>query len=157
MPFRNLTGDTANNYVTDGVTEELNNALWQLGGVQVRGRISSDWIARQKLSAREIGKLLNAQYVVDGSLRRVGSEVRFMAQLVRVADGSELWSQPYDRLLTDRNLLAMQGELADKIAEALRLKLKQGTAIMAVRHNNPQAHEQYLKGRYALEHKTPTS
>jgi TolB-like protein len=87
LPFQNLTGDTTNNYLSDGLTEEVIDALVQMG-LRVPSRTSSSVVGRKNLALPDIAKLLNVEYVVEGSLRRVGNESRVIAQLVKGSDDS---------------------------------------------------------------------
>ena len=145
LPFVNLTGDSANDYLTDGFSEELISTLAQIPGLRVPARTSSFYFKGKALPARQIGESLGVANVVEASFRQVGHRLRITAQLIKVSDASHLWSASYDRELAGpQDVLVVQEEVAGAIAQALEVKL----ALPAVRRvENPEAYELYLKGR----------
>jgi TolB-like protein/Tfp pilus assembly protein PilF len=148
LPFANITADKENDYFGDGLAEELINALAQMSGVMVAGRTSSFYFRGKDGDLREIGRCLNVQYILEGSVQRSGNHVRVTAQLIKVADGFHTWSARYDRELTD--LFAVQDEITTAIAEALRLKLSPESARPRRRHPDLAAYTAYLKARDQL-------
>jgi TolB-like protein/DNA-binding winged helix-turn-helix (wHTH) protein/Flp pilus assembly protein TadD len=147
LPFLNLSGDSANNYFSDGLTEELIDALAKLENVQVVARTTAFQYKGKSQDIRTIGKQVGATAVVEGSVRREGNRVRITAQLNAVGNGYHLWSQTYERDLKDT--FAVQPEIATAIGTTLRGRLKGGrpTASSAV---NPEAYDYYLRARYHL-------
>jgi TolB-like protein/Flp pilus assembly protein TadD/predicted Ser/Thr protein kinase len=150
LPFSNMSADKDNEYFSDGLAEEILNALGRVPGLKVTARTSSFILRGKELDARKIAEILNVQTVLEGSVRRSGTRIRVSVQLVNAADGYHLWSERYDRDLTD--VFAVQDEIAAAIAAALKLKLVGEPA----RHTpNLPAYEAFLKGRYYSYKVTP--
>jgi serine/threonine protein kinase len=150
LPFANVSGDKNNDYFSDGLTEEMINSLANLQGLQV----TSAFALRYKdLDIREIGAKLNAEYILQGSVRRAGNRMRITAQLVNVETGYHLWSERYDREMTD--VLAIQDEISQAIVETLRLRLIKGPSKTSRHPSDFEAYSLYLKGRYFQEKRTP--
>lgn len=147
LPFLNLSADPANEYFSDGLTEELIDALSRLENVQVVARTTAFQYKGKSQDIRTIGKQVGATAVVEGSVRREGNRLRITAQLNAVGNGYHLWSQTYERDLKDA--FAIQPEIATAIGTALRgrLKVLRSTAPGAV---NPEAYDYYLRARYHL-------
>jgi eukaryotic-like serine/threonine-protein kinase len=146
LPFANLSLDPENEYFTDGITEEILNALSQIADLRVAGRVSSFSFKGKSHSLHGIGELLNVRTVLEGSVRRAGGRVRITAQLTDVADGYQLWSERFDRDITD--VFAVQDEIAEAIALKLKTSLAAGDASRAQRTTDSiAAYEAYLKGR----------
>jgi serine/threonine protein kinase/tetratricopeptide (TPR) repeat protein len=145
LPFANMSSDKDNDYFSDGLTEELINALAHLPGLKVAGRTSSFSFRGKDVEFGVIGKKLNVEHVLEGSVRKAGNRVRVTAQLIKVADGFHLWSERYDRELTD--IFAMQDEITQAIATALQMKLAPKTAAARPYTPNLRAYEAYLKSR----------
>jgi serine/threonine-protein kinase len=143
LPFANLSADKENGYFSDGLAEEIINVLANVPGLNVSGRTSSFFFRGKDVEFTEIGKRLNVDHILEGSVRRAGTRIRVTAQLIKVADGFHLWSEKYDREMTD--VFALQDEVTHAIANALRLKLSPET--MALRRSTPnlRAYEMYLK------------
>ena len=150
LPFVNLSGDTAYEYFSDGMTEELIDALVQVPGLQVPARTSAFVFKGKTGDIRDIGRRLNVASVVEGSVRRSGNRLRVAAQLIKVADGYHLWSATYEREL--RDVFAVQDEITRAIVQALRVKL--AAAAAPARPENLAAYELYLKGRLFLSKAT---
>lgn len=121
LPFRPLTDNPADRYFGDGIAEELQQILLNITALRVIARTSSFSIAEDTVSLEEMRKKLDVAYVVRGSVRRVGERVRVSARLVRLADGSQLWAESFDREL--RDMLAVQDEIALSVASALQIRL----------------------------------
>ncbi len=143
LPFVNLSSDKEQEYFSDGITEEILNALAQVDGLRVIGRTSSFSMKGKNEDLRSIGVQLNAANLLEGSVRKAGARVRITAQLIEAAGGSHLWSQQFDRELTD--VFAVQEEIARAVVAALRLKLL--PSAHEERTVNAEAHDQYLLGR----------
>jgi serine/threonine-protein kinase len=153
LPFANASGDKDNDYFSDGLAEEMINSLTKLQGLQVTARTSAFALRYKDLDIREIGSKLNVEYILQGSVRRAGNRMRVTAQLVNVETGYHLWSERYDREMTD--VFAIQDEISQAIVETLRLRLIKGP-LQASRHPaNFEAYSLYLKGRHFQEKRTP--
>src|SRR6266550_1632813 len=148
LPFANMSADPANEYFSDGITEEILNALASLPTLKVASRTSAFAIKGKPLSIAEIGEQLNVKTVLEGSVRRMGQRVRITAQLINAADGYHVWSERYDREFED--VFAIQDEIARTIVERLKVKLTtaQGEALGRRQTENIEAYELYLRGRH---------
>ena len=149
LPFTNLSADKDNEYFSDGLAEEILNALTQLPGLRVIARTSA-FRFRGEQELRRVGAALQVGLVLEGSVRRAGNRIRVSAQLIQVADESQLWSERYDREL--RDVFDIQDEIAQAIVEKLKLKLggKAGQPLVKRYTENPEAHSFYLKGNFHL-------
>src|SRR5258705_1726427 len=121
LPFHNLSGDPEQEYFTDGVTEEIINALAQIPGLRVAGRSSAFSFKGRNEDLREVGAKLSVATILEGTLRRSGNRLRITAQLIDAGSGYQLWSERYDRVLED--VFDVQDEIARTIAERLKLSL----------------------------------
>jgi TolB-like protein len=124
LPLDNLSQDPANNYSSDGLTDEIIRNLSIIEGLAVRSRTSSFALKSKPWNVREVGKLLEADYILDGSVLRAGSQLRVDVQLVRVRDDIPVWSGRYDRAMTD--IFAIQDEISLGIVNNLRLTFGRG-------------------------------
>jgi len=149
MPFVNMSADPEQEYFSDGMTEELLNALAKVPMLEVTARTSVFSLKGQNKDVREIGELLGVAYLLEGSVRKSGDQVRITAQLIRTDNGFHLWSETYDRKL--ENVFSLQTELAGAIAQALQLPLGMGgsEALVSERTTDPQAYGMYLQARAA--------
>jgi TolB-like protein len=147
LPLLNLSGDTAQEYFSDGMTEEITSKLSRLSGLAVTSRTSAARFKGSPRSAREIGAELAVTYLVEGSVRRAGDRIRVTAALVRVADAMQLWSEDLDARLDD--IFAVQERIAGRIVDALGLKLSPGEAraLGSWGTANAGAYDLYLKGQ----------
>ncbi len=153
LPFVNMSGDKENEYFSDGLAEEILNALTKLAGLKVVARTSAFAFKDRNQDIRGIGETLGATHVLEGSVRKAGSRVRITAQLITTADGCHVWSERYDREMID--IFAIQDEISEAIVNVLRLKLaKASQQPAAKRPVNPAAFEAYLKGRYFWNKRT---
>jgi len=153
LPFQNLTGEPAQDFVSDGFTEEMITQIALLGRdrLGVIARTSSMAYKGTSKSVSLIGQELGADYVLEGSVRRWEDQVRVTAQLIRVDDQTHLWAQNFES--HRRDILNLQSDIAQAIAQQINLRLltPQSTVAKAnQRPIDPQAHELYLKGRYYL-------
>ena len=146
LPFENLSGDPAQEFFSDGITEEIGTVLARVPALRMVGRGSAFQFKQQNRDLRAIGRSLDAAYLIEGSVRRSGDRVRVTAQLVKVEDGLALWTDAYDRELKD--LLATQEDIAQAIAGALRAPLNlQSEHLIANRTVDPESYQQYLRAR----------
>ena len=152
LPFKNLSNDPGNQYFADGIMEDILNNLYYISDLRVVSRTTSEHFRSSNLESGDIARELNVRNVLEGSIRRDGDKIRVSVQLIDAGRDQHLWSQNYDRDMTD--LLAVQGEIAFKIADRLNAVISDTEAVM-LRNNrtqNPAAYENYLKARF-LQHK----
>jgi serine/threonine protein kinase/Tfp pilus assembly protein PilF len=154
LPFVNSSPDPENEYFSDGVTDELINALAKVQGIRVASRTSAFSLKGKPQDVRSIGALLDCAYVLEGTVRRAGLQLRITAQLTSTDDGRLLWSQSYDRQLDD--VFAIQDEIARTIVNTLRTsQFADFQPPAAERHtSNVRAYSLYLKGRYEWNRRT---
>jgi len=148
LPFVNMSDDPANEYFSDGISEELLNALAKVPELSVAARTSSFRFKGQDLGVGEIAEILNVAHVLEGSVRKAGNRVRITAQLIRADSGFHIWSATYDRTLDD--IFAVQEEIARAIVDALKTKLglRGGKLLAYAGTENVEAYNLYLRGRY---------
>lgn len=146
MPFKNLSGDPGQEYFSDGLTEEMILQLGRLGRgrIGVLSRTSSQAFKGSGRRAREIGELLRVDYLLEGSVRRESDRVRITAQLVETSSESHLWTDVYERNITDQ--LSVQADVAARIAQSLAVELLPEQPLKSAK--NADAYQTYLKGRY---------
>jgi len=158
LPFENLSGDPDQEYFSDGMTEELISQLGRMNPdkLQVIGRTSSMQYKKTSKKLDQIGRELNVDYLVEGSVRRAADRVRITTQLVEVDRQARLWGDAFDRELTD--ILALQGDVALAIARQINVKLipQEQARLAATRVVNPAAHEAYTRGRFEWNYRSPT-
>lgn len=157
MPFVNMSSDEENEYFSDGLSEELLNVLAQIEGLRVAGRTSSFYYKGKSKDLREIGRELDVNNILEGSVRKAGNKVRITAQLISTHDGFHLWSQTYDRELDD--IFAIQDEISREVAEALQLTLlTDGVTLPESRQtSSADAHDVYLQATQLLYDRRPES
>ncbi|HTR00443.1 MAG TPA: tetratricopeptide repeat protein, partial [Candidatus Acidoferrum sp.] len=146
LPFANLSGDKEQEYFSDGLAEEIINALAQLPQLKVIARTSAFAFKGQNLDVRKIADTLGVSHVLEGSVRRAGNRIRVTAQLIIAKDGSHLWSERFDRELAD--VFAVQDEIATAIAGALKVKLSAAAEAKARYTPKLEAWEALLKARH---------
>ncbi|HTV60186.1 MAG TPA: tetratricopeptide repeat protein [Verrucomicrobiae bacterium] len=156
LPLQNLSGDPSQDYLADGMTEELIGRLANIHGLRVISRTSAMHFKNTQLSVPEIAKTLGVDAIVEGSVIREGNQVRVHAQLIRGASDDHIWAAEYQREY--RSLLAVQEEVARTIAERIQISLtpqEQERLTLASAHPlDPETHEDYLKGRYYFNLRT---
>lgn len=153
LPFINMSPETENEPFCDGLTEELINALAQVEGLRVAAQTSVFQFKRQADDVREIGRRLDVDAILEGSVRRTGEQLRVNALLVEVASGHHRWSEQFDRELAD--IFALQEELAQAIVGALQGRLLGEAAPLIERPTeNLEAYVRYLRGRYFWRQRT---
>jgi TolB-like protein len=148
LPLVNLSGDPAQEYFADGMTEELITDLASIRSLRVISRTSSMVFKQSKKSLGEIAAQLHVDAIVEGSVLRAGDRVRITAQLIQASEDRHLWANSYEREVSD--VLSLQGEVARDIAEEIRLQVSPQEMTRMIRHRpvNPEAYELYLRGRY---------
>ena len=146
LPFVNMSDDKENDYFSDGITEELINALAKVQGLKVPARTSVFSLKGKQMTVQEIGRVLGVGTVLEGSVRKSGETLRITAQLINAADGYHLWSESYDRKMKD--VFAIQDEITQNIVRALRVTLdpEERRAIQKTPTSDPQAYDYYLRG-----------
>jgi serine/threonine protein kinase/Tfp pilus assembly protein PilF len=163
LPFANMSPDPDNEYFADGLSEELLNVLTKIGQFRVAARTSSFAFKNSKKDIRAIGRDLNVSAILEGSVRKSESRIRVTVQLVKVEDGYHLWSETYDRTFDD--ILVVQDDIAKSVVHELRIALlgeeagsssakkieEDITLAVKGRSENPEAHRQYLLGKYYVE------
>jgi len=146
LPFADMSPAGDQSYFSDGIAEEILEKLAQVDGVRIIGRTSSFSFKGKADDLRTIGQRLGVTHVLEGSVRRASDQLRITAQLINASDGSHVWSETYDRRLTD--VFAVQDEIAKAVVEALKMRLLRKTP-----NNDPyatvnaEAHNQYLMAR----------
>jgi TolB-like protein/Tfp pilus assembly protein PilF len=154
LPFAFRSADSAREYLSDGLTEELITALGRVAGLQVAGRSSSFRFKGQDADLAQVGEQLGVATVLEGSLATDGDRLHVTARLIGVRDGFQIWAQSYNRNLTD--VLAVQQDIARAIVNALRLELGAGAGPQwAAADIDPEAHDLYLRGRFEWNKRTP--
>jgi len=152
LPFVNMSEDSSNEYFSDGLTEELLNILAKIKELRVAGRTSSFAFKGKDEDLRSIGKKLNVDSILEGSVRKDDkrNRVRITAQLVNVEDGFHLWSETYDRQLDD--IFAIQDEIAREVAQALRITLlgEDEARLEQIASTEISTYELYLQGRQGI-------
>ncbi|MFI5132100.1 MAG: tetratricopeptide repeat protein, partial [Chitinophagales bacterium] len=156
LPFVNMSADPENEYFSDGISEEILNALTKVDGLQVTARTSSFSFKGKNEDVRQIGNKLGVTTVLEGSVRRAGKRIRITAQLINTADGYHIWSENYDSDLED--IFQVQDEISLKIVN----RLKENFAISLAKEHiikqpteNLDAYNLYLKGRYYWNKSNP--
>ena len=157
LPFANMSGDRDNEYLSDGITDDIISALTQVNGLRVAARASSFSFKGKNEALGTIGQTLGVANVLQGSVRRAGNRIRVTAQLMSAQDGFQAWSNRYDRDLDD--IFAIQDEIAHCIVDCLELTLglKHAAPLVGRPTDDLEAYELYLRGREAVQQRTPPS
>lgn len=155
LPFADMSQAGDQEYFSDGLADELLDQLSKLPQLRVAGRTSSFSFRGTGADVASIGRKLNVAYVLEGSVRKSGERIRITVQLISVHDGFHLWSETYDRKMTD--LFAVQDEIARSVVAALQLKLMPGQNAAVTQHatSSPEAYTQFLLGRKLRSYGTP--
>jgi TolB-like protein/Tfp pilus assembly protein PilF len=148
LPFVNMSDDKANEYFSDGLTEELLNVLANVPGLRVIARTSSFAYKGKDAKIADVARDLNVDNVLEGSVRKAGVRVRITTQLIRATDSSHLWSETYDRDVND--IFAVQDEISKEVVDALKVRLLHADAAVQETGGThvPEAYEAYLQGRF---------
>jgi TolB-like protein/Tfp pilus assembly protein PilF len=154
LPLQNLSGDPSQDYIADGMTEELIGRLSRIHGLRVISRTSTMHLKNTQLSVPEIARMLAVEAIVEGSLVREGHEIRVHAQLIRAATDEHIWAGEYQREY--QSILEVQEEVARNIVEQIQLNLTpEDRARLASKPPvDPEAYESYLRGRYYFNQRT---
>jgi TolB-like protein/DNA-binding winged helix-turn-helix (wHTH) protein/Tfp pilus assembly protein PilF len=158
LPFVNLTGDPAKDYLGDGMAEEVINTLTKVPGLKVPARTSSFAYKGRSTDIRQIAKELGVGAILEGSVREAGTRIRITAELISAQDGLHIWSETYDRKFTD--LFKLQDDLATSIVHALKVRLNdaEGSGISYSRPTQDvEAYDQYLQGVALMQRASPPS
>jgi len=170
LPFANMSEDPSDEYFSDGLTEELLNALARVPDLKVAARTSSFAYKGENTDLREVGEALGVETILEGSVRRAGGRVRVTAQLIDAADGFHVWSSDWDRELTADNVFDIQDEIAGSVAQALAtgttpdagaqagegsLPTGRGRVPALVRTADLETYDLYLLGRQGWASRTP--
>ena len=148
LPFINMSSDKENEYLTDGLTEEILNALSKVPGLRVPARTSSFVFKGKTDDIKKIGELLRVGTVLEGSVQKSGNQLRVTAQLINVADGFQVWSEKYNREMT--NIFEIQEDIARNIVTKLELTMAGSTVLPDLKRptENVEAYALYLKGNF---------
>ena len=151
LPFTNMSADPEQEYFCDGISDELINALANVRDLHVVARTSASSFKGKKIDVRDIGKKLNVEAVLEGSVRKSGNRLRITAQLINIADGYHLWSERFDGEMKD--IFDIQDEITLAIVDKLKLKLlgKEKAAIVKRHTEDQDAYNLYLMGRNSLQ------
>jgi len=153
LPFTNMSAEKEDEYFSDGLTEEIINALTKIAGLRVTARTSAFAFRGKERDIREIGARLAVDDILEGSVRRAGNRIRVTAQLIKVSDGCHIWSERYEREITD--VFAIQDEIAQAIADKLRVGIVLERRTVRRPTEDLEAYNLYLQGRYHLYKWTP--
>ena len=155
LPFQDMSPEKDQDYFCEGISEEIINALTHVESLKVIARTSAFAFKGKHMDIREIGMTLNVDNILEGSVRKDGNNLRITTQLIRVEDGSHLWSEAFNRELNE--VFAIQEEISLAIVEKLKLNLRgKAKGEMLKRHTeNPYAYQYYLKGLYYWQMMTP--
>src|SRR5205085_8229419 len=148
LPFVNMSADKADEYLSDGVSEELITALSKITGLQVKARTSSFAFKGKNEDIQKIGELLRVSHLLEGSVAKAGNKLRITAQLIQASDGNHLWSDTYDREMQD--IFAVRSEVAQQVAETLKIRLlgEDKKRLDKKPTENIEAYNLYRQGRY---------
>lgn len=160
LPFVNMSGDTKQDYFSDGIAEEILNDLSNTPELRVAARTSSFAFKGRNTDIKQIARALNVRGIVEGSVRQVGQRVRIAAELVDASNGFQIWSESYDRELTD--ILSLQADIAHSITEAVAQHfLGHGVSATPARPTpqaiDPEAYKAYLRGQDYFAQRTRES
>lgn len=144
LPFVNMSADPDQDYFSDGLSDELLNLLTKVPGLHVAARTSSFSFKGERVDIPTIAKKLQVSHVLDGSVRKIGNDLRITVQLIKADDGYHLWSDTYDRTLED--VFAVQSEIAASVVDALKVTLLGDP--LSMQQTSPEVYNFYLKARY---------
>ena len=153
LPFVNMSSDKEQEFFSDGITEEILNALAAVKELKVAGRTSSFAFKGQNDDLRKIGDTLGVEHILEGSVRKSGTTIRITAQLIQVEDGFHMWSETYDRELTD--IFAIQDEIATEILKQLKAQLlDEELEVLVSQRTDPEVYDLYLQAKQRLYTRT---
>src|SRR5437764_4861101 len=154
LPFNNMSGDSEQEYFSDGITEDIITDLSKVSGLSVVARHTAFTYKNRPVNVQEVGRELGVAYVLEGSVRKAGARVRVTGQLINSTNGNHLWADRFDRELTD--IFAIQDEITHAIVEQLKVKLhpQERKSIVRAPTDNIEAYTYYLKGRDFLNRRS---
>src|SRR5437764_7022502 len=154
LPFDNMSGDSEQEYFSDGITEDIITDLSKISGLSVVARHTAFTYKKRPVNVQEVGRELGVAYVLEGSVRKAGARVRVTGQLINSKDGNHVWADRFDRELTD--IFAIQDEITHAIVEQLKVKLhpQEQKSIAQAPTDNIEAYTYYLKGRDFLNRRS---
>jgi adenylate cyclase len=154
LPFNNMSGDSEQEYFSDGITEDIITDLSQISGLSVVARHTAFTYKNRPVNVQEVGRELGVAYVLEGSVRKAGGRVRVTGQLINSTNGNHIWAERFDRELTD--IFAIQDEITHAIVEQLKVKLhpQEQKSIAQAPTDNVEAYTYYLKGRDFLNRRS---
>ena len=154
LPFNNMSGDSEQEYFSDGITEDIITDLSKISGLSVVARHTAFTYKNRPVNVREVGRELGVAYVLEGSVRKAGGRVRVTGQLINSTNGNHVWADRFDRELTD--IFAIQDEITHAIVEQLKVKLhpQERKSISQAPTDNIEAYTYYLKGRDFLNRRS---
>jgi serine/threonine-protein kinase len=155
LPFANESDDKDQEYFSAGMTDELLSALSAIKQLRVAARASSYAVRNQATDVRQIGRTLNVESVLEGSVRKAGDHVRVSVELVSTTDGFRIWNATYDKNLSD--VFAMQEQIAQAVVSSIKLQLSDQHAIVRQSTGDVEAYQMYLRGRHAVDQRTPAA
>ncbi|MBA3961798.1 MAG: tetratricopeptide repeat protein [Chthoniobacterales bacterium] len=157
LPFADASPAKDQEYFSDGITEQIINSIAKVRGLFVVGRTSSFAFKGKNQDVRLVGRSLNVNYVLEGSVSRAGGRFRVDAQLVTTSQGYQVWSKSYDS--NEKDILSLQSDVAQKVASALRVEMgiTESQQVARAPTYDPEAYDFYLRGRYLLNKRTPES
>jgi len=155
MPFENMSDDPDQEYLSDGISEEIINMLSQASGLKVSGRTSSFVFKGKGLDSKTLGNQLGVSHILEGSVRKSGNQLRITTQLVKCTDGFNIYSEKFDKTL--ENIFAIQDEVSLAILDAIKLKLlgNEKDVVFKKETENVEAYDLYLKGRFHVNKFSP--
>ena len=155
MPFANLSGDPDQEYLCDGMAEEILGAIGKVRGLKVLARSSSFAFKGKEADPRKVGTTIGADHLLEGSIQRAGDRIRISARLVQASDGTQLWSDRYDRTISD--IFALQDEISVEVANQLRTALLPDELSKLRRRHLPdrKAHDLFIRGRHLWYRRAP--
>lgn len=157
LPFKNFTDNPNYQYFADGITEDILNNLYHIKSIRVVSRTSSDYFRESNRPVKEIARLMKVRYILEGSVRSQENKTRISVQLIDAKNDNHIWSENYDRELTD--FLNIQDDIAFQVARNLNAVLSEGE-IREIEKNktqNPKAYDNYLRARFLLHKANSTS
>jgi len=155
LPFVNMSPEPEQDYFCDGISEEIINSLTRLSGLNVVARTSAFQFKGASVDIREVGRRLGADFVIEGSVRKAGEQLRITAQAIQTESGHHLWSETFRRELKD--IFVIQEEIARSVADLLQIHMPAGPASVRSSPRNLDAYTRYLRARFLIHQQTPES
>jgi serine/threonine-protein kinase len=153
LPFVNMSPEPEQDYFCDGISEEITNSLTRVSGLKVIARTSAFHFKGANIDIREVGQRLGANLVIEGSVRKAGEQLRITAQAIQTESGHHIWSETFRRELKD--VFAIQEEIAQSVADLLRLHIPEVDGVVRPSAPNPDAYTRYLRARFLIHQQSP--